>query len=430
MQKPGQYLLTVLIVLALLAGIFFLVTTDALAWRMGSLWANIRYALNPSEPIMSQPGQPGSSTPMAETSATPTRRRPTATLALPPLTPDVPSATATPLSTATTAPTPLPTQAALDGVPHQFQQVNNSGPANLAMALSFWGWKGDQHAVAAEVKPNSRDRNVMPYELEEFAEQQAGLEAVVRVGGDLNTLKAFIAAGYPVIVERGFEDAGFDGWMGHYQTVSGYDDAKSAFIAQDSYKGANYRVAYDQMARDWRAFNYTYLVVYPPDHRQQVLDILGLNAYDNYNTRQAEMMAAKDVGLLEGRDLFFALFNQGANEVALQDYAAAAAAYDSAFANYARLPEPERPWRMMWYQTGPYFAYFYTGRYQDVIDLATQTLDAVSEPAIEETLYWRGRAYLILGEEEAAIADLQACLESHEGFSPCLEELAKLGITP
>jgi tetratricopeptide (TPR) repeat protein len=84
----------------------------------------------------------------------------------------------------------------------------------------------------------------------------------------------------------------------------------------------------------------------------------------------------------------------------------------------------------MWYQTGPYFAYFYTGRYQDVINLATQTLDAMSEPILEETYYWRARALLATGDQEAAVADLETCLENHEGFTPCLEELAKLGITP
>ena len=37
--------------------------------------------------------------------------------------------------------------------------------------------------------------------------------------------------------------------------------------------------------------------------------------------------------------------------------------------------------RMMWYQTGPYFAYYYSARYQDVINLANTTLnDTISTP--------------------------------------------------
>jgi tetratricopeptide (TPR) repeat protein len=84
----------------------------------------------------------------------------------------------------------------------------------------------------------------------------------------------------------------------------------------------------------------------------------------------------------------------------------------------------------MWYQTGPYFAYYYTGRYQDVINLATTTLEAMSEPILEETYYWRALAQQALGQYDAAIEDLQECLEVHEGFAPCEEELTKLGIEP
>jgi len=318
----------------------------------------------------------------------------------------------------------------LSGVRHMFQMWNNCGPANLAMALSYWGWKGDQRQPAAFLKPNGRDKNVMPYEMEAYVEQQAGLDAAVRVGGDLNQLKAFIAAGYPVIAEKGFEGEGFDGWMGHYQVVTGYNDADGQFIVQDSYKGPDLPIAYDQFLSDWRAFNYTYLVVYPIERRQQVLEILGLQAYDNYNIRSATQKADADVAQLAGRDLFFALFNQGANLVAEQDYAHAAAAYDAAFANYAQLPEASRPWRMMWYQTGPYFAYYYTGRYQDVINLATQTLDAANEPILEESFYWRARAGLALADADAAAKDLKQCLVVHPGFDPCIQEMLKMGIEP
>jgi hypothetical protein len=308
--------------------------------------------------------------------------------------------------------------------------MNNNGPANLAMALSFWGWKGDQRDIAASLKPNNLDKNVMPYELENYVEGETDLEAAARVGGDLNTLKALVSAGYPVIVQRGFEGVGLDGWMGHYQLISGYDDAAGSFTVQDSYKGPDYPAPYDQLLTDWRAFNNAYLVVYPPERRQQVLEILGLQAYDNYNYRHALQLSERDAAQLTGRDLFFALFNQGANLVALQDYGRAALAYDAAFANYAQIPSASRPWRIFWHQTGPYFAYYFAGRYQDVIDLATQTLDSMSDPILEESLYWRARALLALGDEEAAVEDLEQCLVAHPGFEPCVQELQKLGLEP
>ncbi len=63
--------------------------------------------------------------------------------------------------------------------------------------------------------------------------------------------------------------------------------------------------------------------------------------------------------------------------MALQQYVDAATAYDQAFSIYDSIgkDDKQRPFRMMWYQTGPYFAYFYSGRYQDVINLANVTLN-------------------------------------------------------
>lgn len=427
MRRTIQYLAVAVFVMVLIAAALILLTSDSVGWRLEALRAQVKYAINPPEQVVFVPAAQGTISPSATPAFT---RTPTPTIAL--VTPAPTDAPVTPTATTipTLTPTPLPASAMLSGILHQYQMWNNCGPANLAMALSYWGWKGDQRDTAAFLKPNQRDKNVMPYEMEAFVEQNTDLEAVVRVGGEPQTLKAFLAAGLPVIVEKGFEGVGFDGWMGHYQVVSGYDDAKGVFYVQDSYKGPDLEIPYQDMVDNWRAFNYTYMVMYPPDRRQQVLDILGLQAYDNFNNHAAEQKAAQDVASLSGRDLFFALFNQGVNRVALQDYSGAAAAFDAAFANYEQIPLEQRPWRMMWYQTAPYFAYYFTARYLDVINLATQTLDASSEPILEESFYWRARALNALGDSEAAIQDLQQCLEVHEGFAPCEEELQKLGINP
>jgi len=83
----------------------------------------------------------------------------------------------------------------------------------------------------------------------------------------------------------------------------------------------------------------------------------------------------------------------------------------------------------MWYQTGPYFAYYYTGRYADLITLADQTLNAMSEPILEETYYWRGLAYYALNTDKA-IADLRDSLKYHPGFAPAESMLYQLGEIP
>lgn len=428
MRKKNS-VIAILVVLSCVASVaIFLLfsSSESLAWRLEALIADIKYVLKPPEQAVFIPNT--QVLPQASVTPLPT----TALASTPTFSPEtiVPLETFTETPTPTLTSTPLPPSGNLSGILHQFQMWNNCGPANLAMALSFWGWKGDQRVTAAFLKPNQRDKNVMPYEMEAFVEEETELEAVVRIGGDLEMIKAFIAAGYPVIAEKGFEGLGFDGWMGHYQVVSGYDDAAGQFLVQDSYKGPNLPISYDSFVRDWRAFNFTYLVVYPPERRQEVLNILGLQAYDNYNYRYAAQKAFDDVALLNGRDLYFALFNQGTNAVYLNDYAAAATAYDAAFANYQSLPESERPWRMMWYQTGPYFAYYYTGRYQDVIDLSTLTLEAMSEPILEESYYWRAKAKIASGDIEGAIEDLRKCLEVHAEFTPALDELKLLGVEP
>jgi tetratricopeptide (TPR) repeat protein len=97
---------------------------------------------------------------------------------------------------------------------------------------------------------------------------------------------------------------------------------------------------------------------------------------------------------------------------------------------YPEIPEEDRPWRMVWYQTGPYFAYFYTGRYYDVIDLATRTLDNMSKPSLEESFYWRAMAKAALGDTSGAVADYRASLKLHPDFEPSLSQLQILGVTP
>jgi tetratricopeptide (TPR) repeat protein len=99
-----------------------------------------------------------------------------------------------------------------------------------------------------------------------------------------------------------------------------------------------------------------------------------------------------NIGRTNGIDLFFAWFAKGSSHVALQEYADAATAYDQAFAIYNSIGEEDkqRPYRMMWYQTGPFWAYFYTGRYQDVVNLANVTL---TETISKYLLAWSGKIY-------------------------------------
>jgi tetratricopeptide (TPR) repeat protein len=270
----------------------------------------------------------------------------------------------------------------------------------------------------------------MPYELVAYVTEKTQLEVMYRVGGEVELLRRLLAAGFPVIIEKGFEARDFDGWMGHYVLVSGYSDKTQQFTLQDFYYGPNQVMKYEDLETYWRSFNFTYLIVYPSERQQDVKSILGLQVDEEYNRRYAAQKASDEIYLLAGRDQYFAWFNRGTSLVQLQDYVGAAAAYDKAFAIYPDIPKKARPWRMLWYQTGPYWAYYYAGRYQDVIELATTTLDAMSEPVLEESYYWRARSRETLGDTEGAIKDLRSALKYHPSFELAVARLEEMGAKP
>jgi len=398
---------------------------ERVGWRAAELLARFKYALSPPEETIFVPREKDIwATPMVSPQTlSPVPRSITGTKIPSTEQPGLPL-----IPTVTTK--PIPTSIQLDGFQHEYQTWNNCGPATLGIALSFWGWEGDQRPIAAFTKPNSRDKNVMPYELAAYVEVETELELVYRVAGETELLKRLLAAGFPVIIEKGFEGRDFDGWMGHYILVTGYSDREQTITFQDSYYGPDQDLDYADLESYWRAFNFTYLVVYPLERQDEVATILASQFDEEYNNHYAAQKASDEIYVLTGRDQFFAWFNRGTNLVRLQDYDGAAAAYDEAFAIYPDIPAKERPWRMMWYQTGPYWAYYYTGRYQDVIKLTTTTLNAMSEPVLEESYYWRALAREGLGDTKSAIKDLRSALKFHPGFKPALTQLKQPGSAP
>ena len=406
---------------------------ERLFWRVNNLQAQIYYALNPPQAVVFVPQQQDieaivqatlrALTPVLTDSATPSLS--------PTSTPPGPSATPPPTPTASLTPTAIPGKVILSGLKHEYQQMNNCGPATLAIALSFWGWQGDQRDTRAYLRPNFSkydDKNVMPAEMVEYVEKFTGLKALVRVGGEVEILKRLVAAGFPVIIEKGFQPPKED-WMGHFEVINGYDDSRQRFITQDSYIMADFPLPYEQVSEHWwRDFNYVYLVIYPPEREALVLSVLGPQADPVSNYQYAAEIASREAQNLSGRDLYFAWFNLGTNRLALGDYTGAAQAYDQAFALYARLPEEQRPWRMLWYQTGPYEAYYRTARYQDVIDLANATLSFMQEPTLEESFYWRGMARESQGNLNGALSDFRKSVELNPNFTLGVEQLQRLSV--
>ena len=443
-------ILAIIIILFLCLGGILIYNLPPVHTRLGTrideLEAKVKYALNPPDEAVFIPQQQVALTPTLPTqTATALPPTPTATLPGPTETP-VPSAT--PTITAT----PVPEAVSLNGVVYvdQHGRWNYCGPANLTMALKFWGWPGTRDDVAAVVKPGiidldldfiqrgKFDKNVMPYEMADFVANNTDFNVVVRSGGDIELIKRLIAGGFPVLVEKGYFEADYTGkvaWMGHYLFVTGYDENKGEFTVQDAYlkPGKDMKSDYQTFIDGWRSFNYLFMVVYPPDREPEVFNLLGDWADPTWANQHALETAEAEIQTQTGINEFFAWFNKGSSLVNLIDYNGAATAYDQAFTLYSQLEndDTQRPYRIMWYQTGPYWAYFYTGRYQDTINLANTTLyDTIAEPTLEESLYWRGQAYLALGQTNEAVVDFREAVRLNPNFSPGINMLVQLGVSP
>ncbi len=436
-KKVLLSVVTILFICLGLVGVVFLPPVhDRLAWRMEEWSLRLGYLVNPPAKAVFAPTEQGLLVPQVTNTSV---ASPTAAAIA---TPTIETAVVIPSPTIgviSPTVTPLPGKATLTGVVYEDQhgRWNYCAPANLAMALSFWGWQGNRDVVGPALKPDEKDKNVMPYEMVDYIENQTQLRAALRVGGDLDLLRRFLAAGYPVLIEKGTylrDLTGLVSWMGHYQVVTGYNDGGSEtsggyFITQDSFVEADHQVSFDEMESGWRAFNYTYIIVYPAEREAEVMVLLGSDADETVNFQNAALKASNEIYGLSGIDQYFAWFNRGSSLVALQDYGGAAIAFDETFKVYNDIPESERPWRMLWYQTSPYFAYYGVGRYYDLLYLADGTLQAMQgDKNLEESYYWRGMARAATGDQAGAIEDFRTCLLYHPGFEPALYQLRLLDV--
>ena len=439
-----KWILPIVLVLGII--IFFLPPVySRLMPRIEALQSSIKYWINPPEDAVFQPSGPvPTETIVNGTSATQT---PAPTLTR------TPTPTKGPTLTPTITSTPLPASVILKGFRYEDQKNrwNYCGPANLSMALNYVGWDGNRDTIAKAIKPGVQDPkldfiqqgrsdvNVMPYEMVDFVNYETEFRALSRLGGNIELAKKLLAAGFPFIAEKGYYEKDYAGkvaWLGHYQFVTGYDDARGEVIVQDTWNdGPNFRIKYDEfMAEEaWLSFDNIFIVVYDPARESELMQVLGPYADQQWAAKTALTMAEEHILTTSGIDQFFAWYAKGTSHVDLFEYVDAATAYDQAFSIYNALGEDDvqRPYRMMWYQTGPYKAYFYSGRYLDVINLANVTLtETISKPTIEESIYWRGRAKYMIGDTPAAVADFREALRLHPNWSPALQALQDLGIQP
>ncbi len=330
------------------------------------------------------------------------------------------------LSAQETTPIPLPPPPPSylqTGFTYHAQWWNNCGPATVTMALSYFGYTDNQARAANWLKPNSEDKNVSPWQLEQFVDSQVPelpVYSLYRHGGTLDTLKQLISNNFVVMIEAGYDpERANQGWMGHYLLVIGYDDAQQVFITHDSYDGQGLAYSYAHVQEYWQHFNYVYFVIYESAREPELFDLLGEDADTRENYINA-FEIAREEATLDPSDAY-AWFNMGSMLTKLEMYDNAAIAFDQAFTI-------GMPWRTTWYQFTPFEAYYAVGRYQDVLNLV-ETLRNGSNDFVEEAFYYAGLARAAMGERDRAINNFNAVLSFNPNFTPAREQIARLNGT-
>jgi tetratricopeptide (TPR) repeat protein len=176
----------------------------------------------------------------------------------------------------------------------------------------------------------------------------------------------------------------------------------------------------------WRVYNRIYMVIYPMDRRDDVERLIGADMDDAAMYERALQHAYAEaanppescIAYADCEDwVTFSWFNVGSNLNALGRHDEAAAAYDQT-RNLGLY------YRMLWYQFGPYEAYYAVGRHDDVISLANATL--VTAGNLEESYYWRGMSRLATGDVSGARTDFETALRYHRDWPPAVAALESL----
>jgi hypothetical protein len=309
----------------------------------------------------------------------------------------------------------------MSGFRFEQQTWNNCGPANITMAVSYYGWTRDQTFAASYLKPGGReDKNVSPHELVEFVLENTQLRALTRMGGNLSVLKALLANNFPVVIETGYTPEGYD-WMGHYQTLVGYDESLGVVWLYDSFlgpgeNGEGISESYSYMDENWKHFNRRFIVIYEPAREATVRQILG-DLADPVRAAEMALEVATTEVTANPRD-GHAWFNIGTSLTVMGEYERAATAFD-------RARREGVPWRMLWYQFEPFEAYYGAGRYDELLSLASSNLNN-GAVWVEETHYWQGRAYAAQGRANDAANSFRSALRYNPRYQAAQVALGEL----
>jgi LysM repeat protein len=313
-----------------------------------------------------------------------------------------------------TPPTPviLPERVIIE-LTHTYQRVNNCAPSATSMILSGYGIAKSQMEMAALQKPNPADKNVTPEEVAASL-RELGLGAYVGFNGTIDLVHQLLAAGFPVLTE---EWISYDGGMGHFRAVRGYDRAKGQILYHDSFHGPNLWRSNEEFLRDWKPFNNKYVIAYRPEQEATLRGIIGATwdeatMYEELRAISVAQAEANPGDAYAWWGLGEALLWHGRAEEAV-------VAFERA------LGTQSLPWRYQWYRYGYFEALNQVGRYEDAIAATERTLGQMEHG--EDLRYHRAVALIALGRIDEARVQLQRALVDNPRFAPASVLLAQLG---
>jgi tetratricopeptide (TPR) repeat protein len=199
----------------------------------------------------------------------------------------------------------------------------------------------------------------------------------------------------------------------------GYDDSREVFLAYDTFLGFNQGegrpAPYSVFDENWRHFSRTFIVVYDPARETDLRRALGVYADPAGGAGVALEAVRTEVS--NNPDDAWGWFGMGTAYVALGEYENAAVAYREAI-------QLGLPWRILWYQFGPYEAYFHMGDYNNVLALAENTL--ATTRYVEETYFWKGMALAAGGDADAAGDQFAEAIRLNRNFFTAQSEYFRL----
>jgi tetratricopeptide (TPR) repeat protein len=299
----------------------------------------------------------------------------------------------------------------------------------MTIMLNFWGAETSQQEAASYLKPNEEDRNVSPWQISQYINDFTTLRSTVHASGTPEVLKRFIAAGFPVVIEKGYEPGTSEGWYGHYLTVYGYDETKQEFYSRDTYLGpfdGSPRIdGYDEFMKWWQQFYYTFYVIYPLSREAEVMAIVpDVLEYDPEvpETELQMWQHTADIArqeLANDRENVFTWFNLGVALTRMAQITGSNQQYSEAIQAFDQAREIGLPPRALYYEHRPLMAHFKLGQYEELLELTNFLIDETSGGEWVEEIHWyRGHALAGLGDFAAAQEAYMEALEVNPNFSP------------